>query len=148
MSGTWVAVGFTLAAGIGIAVQVATNGALGGRIGVIETGAFSALVSTLLLFGLALVTGRGGSGVGEALREPAWLWLGGLYGAIALGAIAFSPPRIGAVATIALLLAGQLAMGVLIDTLGLFGLARVELTPARVAGLVLLAAGAVLLVRR
>ena len=50
--------------------------------------------------------------------------------------------------TIGLLIAGQLVMGVVIDALGLFGLQRIPLTPARLAALVLLAAGAVLVLRR
>jgi uncharacterized membrane protein YdcZ (DUF606 family) len=39
-------------------------------------------------------------------------------------------------------------MGVLIDYLGLFGLERIPLSVARVAGLLLLATGAVLVLRR
>jgi transporter family-2 protein len=62
--------------------------------------------------------------------------------------ITYTAPRIGTFATIGLLIAGQLAMGVLIDALGLFGLERIPLNAARVAGLVLLAGGALLVLKR
>jgi uncharacterized membrane protein YdcZ (DUF606 family) len=39
-------------------------------------------------------------------------------------------------------------MGVLIDAAGLFGLERIPVTPARVVGLTLLAAGALLVLKR
>ena len=55
---------------------------------------------------------------------------------------------IGTFATIGLLIAGQLAMGVLIDAAGLFGLERIPLNVARVTGLVLLAGGALLILKR
>ena len=63
-------------------------------------------------------------------------------GAIVVLSITFTAPRIGTFATIGLLIAGQLAMGVLIDAFGLFGLEKIPVTPARVIGLVLLAGGA------
>jgi transporter family-2 protein len=44
-------------------------------------------------------------------------------------------------------IAGQLAMALLLDRIGAFGLARVEISPARVAGILLVLAGAYL-VRR
>ena len=81
-------------------------------------------------------------------REPPWLWLNGVMGAIVVLTITFTAPRIGTFATIGLLIAGQLAMGVLIDYLGLFGLDKIPLSAARIAGLVLLAGGAVLVLKR
>ena len=69
-------------------------------------------------------------------------------GAIVVTSITFTAPRIGTFATIGLLIAGQLAMGVIIDAFGLFGLEKIPVTPARVAGLVLLAAGAALVLKR
>ena len=81
-------------------------------------------------------------------REPAWLWLNGVMGAVVILTITFTAPRIGTFATIGLLIAGQLAMGVLIDYLGLFGLDKIPLSAARVVGLMLLAGGALLVLKR
>ena len=58
--------------------------------------------------------------------------------------ITFAGPRIGTAATVAILIAGQLAMGALIDQFGLFVLDRIPIRPARAVGIALLAAGAAL----
>ncbi|MGH2995403.1 MAG: DMT family transporter, partial [Gaiellaceae bacterium] len=74
--------------------------------------------------------------------------LNGAMGAIVVTTITFTAPRIGTFATIGLLIAGQLAMGVLIDALGLFGLERIPFGWERAVGLVLLGAGALLVLER
>ena len=56
--------------------------------------------------------------------------------------------RLGAAATIGLLIAGQLAMGVAIDRYGWFGVDQVALTWPRALGVLLLAAGALPALRR
>ena len=81
-------------------------------------------------------------------REPAWLWLNGVMGAIVVLTITFTAPRIGTFATIGLLIAGQLAMGAAIDRWGLFGSDRIALHWPRVLGIALLAAGAALSLRK
>ena len=63
-------------------------------------------------------------------------------GAIVVTSITFTAPRIGTFATIGLLIAGQLAMGVLIDAFGLFGLEKIPVDAGAHRGLALLAAGA------
>jgi transporter family-2 protein len=62
--------------------------------------------------------------------------------------LTFGRPHLGTFGAIALLVGGQLVASVLIDSLGLFGVDRVPFTLARGAGLVLLAAGAILALRR
>jgi len=57
-------------------------------------------------------------------------------------------PRIGTTATIALLVAGQLVAGTVIDRFGLFGFERIALSGPRVLGIALLAAGAALTLKR
>ncbi len=148
MSASGFAVGFTVVAGLAGAIQVAVNAALGKRIGVLEATTFNVLVTVLLMGAIVMVAGRGVAGVGSGLREPPWLWVGGFMGAIFVTAITYSPPHIGAVATIAILIAGQLLMATLIDAFGLFGLERIPFTVARAVGLVLLTAGAVLVLKR
>ena len=131
-----------------MAVQVGVNADLGKRIGVLETIAFTALVTFLLLMPIVLVARRGVGGLADVPDVPPWLLTGGALGAIALGALVFSPPAIGAFATLAIFLAAQLGLGFLIDAFGLFGAERTGVTVSRVAGLVLLAAGAALVLRR
>jgi transporter family-2 protein len=146
VSASTFAVAFSLVAGLAGSMQVAISGALGRRIGVLEAAAFGGVVAAIILVGVALAA-RNSAGI-AAVREPPWLWLGGLMGAIVVTAVTFSPPRIGTFATIGLLVASQLAMGVVIDALGLFGLERIPFTWERAIGLALLAGGAVLVLKR
>ncbi len=147
-AGTAFAVAFTVAAGLAGGVQVAVMGELGSRIGALEAFAFSALVTALIAALLLVSARRNAGGYAAALHEPSWLWIGGLMGAIVVLAITVAAPRIGATATIAMIIAGNLAMGALIDRFGLFGLERVGLAWPRVLGIALLAAGAALSLRR
>ena len=147
VSASGVAIFLSLVAGVAGSIQVAVSGALGKRVGVLEATGFGSVVGTLLVLALVLAAGRIG-GITEAVRQPPWLWIGGLMGAIVVTTITFTAPRIGTFATIGLLIAGQLAMGVLIDYFGLFGLEKIPLSAARIFGLVLLAGGAVLVLKR
>ena len=147
VSASGYAVVLSLAAGIAGSVQVAVSGAFGERIGVLEATAFGSVVAALIVVALVLAAGNVAA-IPAGLREPPWLWLNGVMGAVVVTSITYAAPRIGSFATIGLLIAGQLVMGVVIDALGLFGLQRIPLTPARLAALVLLAAGAVLVLRR
>jgi bacterial/archaeal transporter family-2 protein len=148
VSASALAIFLSLVAGVAGSVQVAVSGAFGRRIGVLEATAFGSLGAALIVCSLVLVTRQGFGGVVAGFREPPWLWLNAAMGAIVVLTITFTAPRIGTFATIGLLIAGQLAMGVLIDALGLFGLERIPLNMARLVGLVLLAAGAVLVLKR
>jgi transporter family-2 protein len=148
VSASSVAVLLSVVAGVAGSVQVAVSGAFGKRIGVLEATAFGSIGAALIVTTVVVVAGQGLAGVAAGLRQPPWLWLGAAMGAIVVTSITFTAPRIGTFATIGLLIAGQLAMGAAIDALGLFGLERIPLGPARVAGLVLLAVGALLVLKR
>jgi bacterial/archaeal transporter family-2 protein len=143
-AGTAFAAGLALLAGIAGSVQIGVMGTFGERIGVLAALAFSLLLSTVVATAALATTARSLGGFADAVRAPAWLWIGGLMGVFIVFTITFSTPRIGATATIGILIAGQLAMGVAIDRWGLFGLEQIALTPPRVLGIVLLAAGAAL----
>jgi len=147
MTGTRIAIVFSLAAGIAGAAQAAVSGALGRRVGTVGAAGFGVVLAAVLVVALAVVLGRGGS-VAAAIHQPVWLWLGGLFGAIIVLAIAYAPPRIGTFATVALLIAGQLATGAVIDALGLLGSPRIPVTITRAAGLLLVAGGAALTLKR
>jgi bacterial/archaeal transporter family-2 protein len=148
VSASAVAVFLSLVAGLAGSVQVAVSGAFGKRIGVLEATAFGAIGAALIVSALVLVARQGFGGVAAGLREPPWLWLNGVMGAIVITTITYTAPRIGTFATIGLLIAGQLAMGVVIDALGLFGLEQIPVNWERIVGLALLAGGAVLVLQR
>jgi transporter family-2 protein len=143
-----VAVALAVVAGLAGSVQVAVMGRFGDRIGTVEALVFSTAVQ-LALAAAILLAARGGTGaLGSAVRQPAWMWLGGLMGLTVVFAITFAQPRIGATATIGILIAGQLVMGAVIDRFGLFGVTQIDISPARAAGIALLAVGAALSLAR
>jgi transporter family-2 protein len=143
-----VAVTLAVVAGLAGSVQVAVMGRFGDRVGTVEALVFSTAVQLALAAAILLVA-RGGSGaLGSAVRQPAWMWLGGLMGLTVVFAITFAQPRIGATATIGILIAGQLVMGAVIDRFGLFGVTQIDISPARAVGIALLAVGAALSLAR
>jgi bacterial/archaeal transporter family-2 protein len=145
---TGIAVVLSIAAGLAGSVQVAVMGRFGERVGILEALAFAA-VGTALITAVALLLVRHSfDGYAAAARQPPWLWIGSLMGAIVVFAITFAGPRLGTAATIGLLIAGQLVMGVVIDQFGLFGLDRIVLHWPRLIGIVLLGAGAALSLRK
>ena len=146
--GTALAVALAAGAGLAGSIQVALMSRFGERIGVFEALAFSTVVTALLTLSTLLLVRHSVRGYGEALREPPWLWLSGAMGAFVVLSITVAGPRIGTTATVGLLIAGQLAMAAAIDRFGLFELERIPLGWPRLLGIVLLAAGAALSLKR
>jgi transporter family-2 protein len=148
VSGSGFAVALALLAGLAGSIQIAVMGRFGDRIGSLEALAFSLLLSTVIATA-ALVALRGSlDGFTSAVRQPPWLWLGGVMGFFIVFTITVAQPRIGTTATIGLLIAGQLTMGALIDRFGLFGVERIDLTLPRLLGIAFLAVGAALSLHR
>jgi transporter family-2 protein len=147
--GTAAAAALGLVAGIAGSIQVAVMGRFGQRIGSFEALAANLALSTLVATTVLLVLRQSLAGFGEAIRSPWWYWVGGGgMGVVVVLTITVVTPRLGAAATIGLLIAGQLAMGVAIDRYGWFGVEQVAVTWPRVLGVLLLAAGALLALRR
>ncbi len=147
-AGTASAVVLAAAAGLAGSVQVVVMGQLGERIGSMQALAFSTLVTALIAFAALLVAARSAGAYAAALREPPWLWIGGVMGVFIVFAITVAGARIGTAATVGLLIAGQLAMGAVIDRFGLFGSEPIALSWPRLLGIALLAVGAALSLHR
>jgi bacterial/archaeal transporter family-2 protein len=83
--------------------------------------------------------------MGNFSSVPVWSWGGGLIGAaVVLGSI-IAGPKIGALALVGLLLAGQLIASVLMDHFGWFGFPVQKLSGIRLAGILLLVGGFLLI---
>jgi transporter family-2 protein len=134
--------------GIAGTVQVAVMGRFGDRIGIFPAFAFATAVTAAVAALLLLATKRSLAGYGYAAHSPGWMWIGGLMGAIVVLGITFAAPRIGTTATVAIFVFAQFAAAAVVDRYGLFGLDRIPLGAARIAGLVLLAVGAALTLKR
>ena len=123
-------------------------GRFGERVGSVEAVTWATVLSLVVSVTVLLVARRGLGDLGEVWSTPKWLWAGGLLGTFVVFTITVATPRLGTTATIGLLVAGQLAMGAVIDRYGLFGFEQIALTWPRVLGIALLAAGAALTLRK
>ena len=148
MSSTAFAAVLALAAGLGGAVQIAVQGRLGDRVGSLEAVATASLIGAFVALSVLVVARRSLSGVGDALGSPKWMLLGGVMSALIIFAITIAGPRIGIVATTALLIAAQFTLATLIDRNGWFGVEQIAVTWPRVLGIGLLLVGAALTLRR
>jgi len=123
-------------------------GVLGERVGVFPALAFSGVVTAVLGLVLLIAVRQSFGGIGKVLHEPVWLWTGGALSLLIILAITVGSPRIGITATIGVIIAGNLATATAIDRFGLFGFDRIAVGWPRVAGLLLLGAGAALSLRK
>jgi transporter family-2 protein len=137
-----------IVAGIAGSVQVAVMSKLGDRVGVFGALAWATTLTALLAVALMLVARQGFGEFAAAARQPAWLWSGALMSLVIVLAITVAGTRIGVIATISILLAGQFAAGAAIDRWGLLGADRIAVGWVRIIGIVLLAIGAGLTLKR
>jgi len=135
-------------AGCLVGMQAPVNSRLGKTVGGLQAASFSFLVGTLALVSLTFVL-RGGLGAwGRLGHVPWWALVGGLLGAVYVFVALEAVRTLGASGLSAVVITGQLAISVLIDRFGLLGVAKQHVSASRVVGLVLLAAGVVLVVRK
>jgi transporter family-2 protein len=142
-----VAVALTAATGGLVALQAPINSVLGHRIGTWQAAFLSFAIGTAALALVATFATGGMGRIGEA-RGIGWIYLtGGVLGACYVTAIVVTVRPLGVGGVVAATIAGQLAVGVLVDHFGWLGAERQPVSLARVAGVALLAAGTYLVVR-
>jgi bacterial/archaeal transporter family-2 protein len=143
-----VAVLVGIAAGCLVGMQAPINARLGKSVGSIQAATFSFLVGTVVLLAIAAFVDGGLGELAHVGRAPWWALVGGLLGAVYVTVALVAVRTLGASGLTAVVIVGQLAISVVIDRFGLFGLARQHIDVSRVVGLVLLVAGVVLVVRK
>jgi bacterial/archaeal transporter family-2 protein len=131
--------------GSGLAAQAAVNTQLRAATGsALWASIISATLTVILLAGSQLVA-RDALVLPNMAQQPWWIWIGGFMGAFYVFAIAAFTRHLGVGLMFGSIIAGQLLTGLLIDHYGLFNSAVQRLSPARVAGAVLLIAGLALI---
>ena len=134
-----------LLGGLAVGLQGPLASLMTQRLGLLESifivhlgGALAVTVPLLL---------RGGGSLGE-FRSVPWYALGtGLMGLVILSAVSYTIPRVGVAPTVTLIVAGQLALGVVLDHFGLLGAEVRHLDAQRLIGIVVLFIGVWLIVR-
>lgn len=139
-----VALTVVLLGGAATVLQAPINAALGRAIG----GSIPAAVvlfgaSFVVLFLLALMTGQAGT-LREATSASPIVFLGGALGAFYVWALLWAIPTFGVLSTFTTLILGQMTAAILLDAMGLFGLAVHSITSSWITAAGLVGAGVVL----
>ena len=128
---------------VGLQGPIATQ--MGRRVGSTAS-SFIVHVSGTILSGVWLLV-RGGEQI-QNWRSLSWYMLGsGFFGLVLYLTINHTMPRLGAATALALIIIGQLTVGLVVDQFGLFGSAVRQVDAWRLAGLALLCAGGYLVMR-
>jgi len=77
-------------------------------------------------------------------RSPWWIWIGGLLGAFFVSTTIFLAPKLGATTMTAVILAGQMTTSLYLDHFGLLGYPEHAASPGRIAGVLMIAGGAIM----
>lgn len=104
-------------------------------------------VGTVALFVCVIASGTSMTNVAAIKEAPAIAWIGGLLGAFFVTAAVILVPRIGVAMTFSAMIAGQMVLTLIIDHFGFLGVETRPVSWSRVAG-ILLITGGVILIRR
>ncbi len=144
MSGNLIYIFWALLAGVLIAFQPLVNVQLSHVLSSSFWAAFSSfVVGTIFLFAMAFIF-VGGFPSPDWKNLQWWMLLGGIFGAFLLAGSIFIVPRLGLTAFIALVIASQLIVALVLDHTGFLAQATHAVTPQRLLGVVFLIAGALL----
>jgi transporter family-2 protein len=132
--------------GLAVALQPSINARLAQKVGAYESSLISFAVGTLAMLAMVLIAGRGN--LRGVLDASWWELTGGLLGAFFVTLTIITVPRLGTATVMAIIIAGQLTTGVLLDQSGAFGMRQIPLTSTRCIGIALLCLGASLVMRR
>jgi bacterial/archaeal transporter family-2 protein len=138
----------TMAAGGLVAAQAPVNNVLSKKVGTFGAVSVNFLVGTMLVLAVTFAFAGGIRNV-DGVDSPAWYYwvFGGFAGVVIVVTTLVTVRELGAGGVTVALIAGQLTLSVVIDRLGVLGLEERAITWQKLLGIVLLAAGTVLVVR-
>lgn len=131
-----------------MALQGSLNAALGKVIGLLETTFVVHLTGLVLVAALLFVIFPGGGRLGQFAQAPWYTYLGGVLGVLIIYGVVRSIPKVGVAPATTAIILGQVLTASLIDHFGLFGMEKLPFSWQRIAGTLLMAAGAWLLLKK
>jgi len=141
----WAYLLLALAAGVMLPFQAGVNAELAHWVNSPFRAAFvSFLVGTLVLLVVSALVFKplpSWTRLGDA---PWWVWVGGALGAFYVTGSIVSAPKLGAATLIALVVAGQALASLAVDHFGWVGFEENPISLGRIGGMLLIAAGVVL----
>ena len=134
-----------VAAGVCFVFQQAVNARLRTGLKSLYWAAFASYAGgTIAMMIVLLILREGLPSVALVRRAPWWTWTGGGLGATYVIVSILLLPRIGAAATVGLIVLGQMLASVILDRTGALDIPVQSITPARLIGSALLILGAIL----
>lgn len=138
---TWFAILLALGAGCVMAVQPIVNARLAEKCGhPLQASIISFATGLLALLVVGLIMQVGLPNVGQLKSLPVWAWTGGVLGTYMVTVSLLVAPKLGATRWIALVLAGQIVLSLVLDHFGA-GYSQHPLTALRMLGVACLAIG-------
>lgn len=135
-----------LFSGILIPLQAGANAALGRSLGhPLWAALVSLAVSTICILPALLILRVSAPTLDGVSREPGWIWVGGVVGVIYVVAAIIIAPKLGAASFMTTIIAGQLLGSLAVDYFGLVGFAARTITLPRIAGVLLVVMGVLIL---
>ncbi|HVM68657.1 MAG TPA: DMT family transporter [Gaiellaceae bacterium] len=139
---TWPYYVFAVAAGAMLPIQFGINAQLASWLGSPLRATFvSFAVGALVLLAATAVFARGVAEGRDLGAAPWWVWVGGFLGAFYVLGSVVTAPKLGAAALFAFILAGQAFASLAVDHFGWVGFEENPVTPGRLLGIALVAAG-------
>ena len=136
---------FAFAAGVALPVQFGINAQLANWLDSPVRAAFvSFLTGTIVLAGAAALVFKPLPSLSRLGHAPWWVWVGGAFGAFYVAGSIVAAPRLGAATLVAAIVAGQSLASVVVDHFGWVGFEPKQVSAGRLAGVVLVGAGVVL----
>jgi transporter family-2 protein len=139
---TWPYYLFAIAAGAMLPIQFGINAQLANWVASpVRATLVSFVVGACVLLVATLIFARGWPGAEKVGAAPWWVWVGGCFGAFYVLGSVVTAPKLGAAALFAFILAGQAVASLAVDHFGWVGFEENPITPGRLLGLALVAAG-------
>jgi bacterial/archaeal transporter family-2 protein len=145
----WWPIGFALFAASLLPIHAACTAALNRALGRPPLVAMISLTGSLIfMLATGLLTGRLGLVSAERIANvPVWAWFAGVCGAIFVLSQPIVVPRLGAAFFTALAVTAQVTVALAVDHFGALNLPQHAVSPGRIAGVLLMVAGIVLVAR-
>jgi transporter family-2 protein len=138
----------TVASGGVVAAQAPANNVLSKYVGNFGAASVNFIVGTICVLSVTLALAGGFEG-DDGAASPAWYYwvIGGIGGALIVTTTLIAVRELGAGGVTAAVIAGQLALSVVLDRLGALGLDERAITWEKLLGIALFALGTLLIVR-
>lgn len=148
MSNNYLYLLLAILAGAMMPTQAATNNKMATVVDSPILAAFiSFFIGTVALFVYVIASGTPIGNLASVKDAPPIAWIGGLLGAFFVTMTVLLAPRLGVAMTFSLIIAGQMLVTLVIDHFGLLGVDVRPVSWIRLAGIVLITGG-VILIRR